>query len=672
MLDGILELVKLLREAERASSDAPRLARIIGELPKHGHIFSFGQTVYWDEPMKAVVIEQMSRHGIDAPFIFGVHDTDYFSKAHSAVPHDGGFTIIKRNGGSTANVWTAACETATLLGCEAAPTISDYISCGIPISELAKHSDEGNLILIDRWTEAWGWRAIIHNSKCGPVTGYVRLNDVLPKMKELIKWAVESTLRMVDAPSDAQRSAAEGMLKLVDECAERVSLNASLSEFYMCLYRRIVEGLIGRQPKNLSTTRSLDFFRFNSNSCSLDRFKLLDIFLSPHTRGLATFAYNEAVAGTGIYPLSEFGEGALPFDLVSTQFGKGTVCIDGNWLIILVGANGKRSEVKACEPITNRLSLARCIEEAFGKDCALVGKAIMTPIMLCSEGVMVLSETGSAYMHIVRRFVSGLREAGVRLSLSPILRVCYPTYDAMRSLNFKLRLPPHLAKFIGGDVVSGDEFALSWRDAVKLANKTIEGMLASPSPWSTFELIEHGAGDGEAEQLRWQLEATSDQLRRLGREIDSLVMECRWLTNEERNLVKQLMNLQLQCSLLKRRSSTHAGEHEKLKSERQKLSGRVRELQNELRKLHSRRRDAVHRLRALVYSDEAFKLRLMRRELYLKVFDLRLSLARDALLTAALPYSNFRPCAWWLAVIDTDGKWWQSIVELARARFEEW
>lgn len=670
MRGGILELVKLLQEAEEASCGAPRLACIIGELPKYGRLLSFGQTVCWDEPMKAVVIEQMNRHGIDMPFIFGVHDTDYFSKAHSAVPHDGGFTIIKRNDGSTANVWTAACETALLLGCEAAPTISDYISCGIPVSELAKRSEEGSLNFIDRWTEAWGWRAIIHNSRYGPVAAYVRLGDVLPKVKELISWAVENTLRMVDAPSDAQRFAAESMLRLIDECAEKVGLNVSLSEFYMCLYRRIVERLIGRAPKNLSTTRSLDFFRFNSNSCSLDRFKLLDIFLSPHTREIAASAYNEAVAGTGIYPLSEFGEHALPFDLISRQFGRGTICVDGNWLIVLIGADGKRSEAKACEPITNRLSLARCVEEAFGKDCALVGKAIMTPIMLCSEGVMVLSETGSAYMHIVRRFVSRLHGAGIRLSLSPILRVRYSTYDAMRSLNFKLRLPPHLAKFIGSDVVSADEFALSWRDAVKLANKIVEGMLASPSPWSTFELIELGASNGEAEQLKRQLEVTSARLQRLGREIDALMMECRWLANEERNLVKQLMNLQLQCSLLKRRSSTHIDEQ--LDEERQRLASKVRELQSELRKLHGRRRDAVHRLRALAYSDEAFKLRLTRHELYLKVFELRLSLARDALLTAALPYSDFRPCAWWLAAIDTDGKWWRGITESARARFEEW
>ncbi len=672
MPNGILELGKLLHEADKASADAPRLAQIIGDLPKYGQLLSFGQTVCWDEPMKAVVIEQMNRNGISMPFIFGVHDTDYFSKAHLALSHDGNFTIIRRNNGSTANVWAAACETALPFGCEAAPTISDYISCGIPMSELAKHSGENALSFIDRWTEAWGWRAIVHNSRCGPVAAFVCLGDVLPKVRELIDWAVTNALQMIDEPSSIQCTAAMHLLKLIDECAGEVGLKASLSDFYACLYKRLITKFVGEVPKSLSVTRSFNFFRFNLSSCGLDRFKLLDVFLSPDTRKLATSAYDEAVADTGIYSLSEFNEHALPFDLVSSQFGRGTICVDGRWLIILVGADGKRVEKRACEPIANRLSLARCIEEAFGKGCALIGKAIVTPIMLCSEGVMVLSETGSAYMHITKRFIARLREAGIRLKLSPLLRIRYSTYDAMRKLKFNLRLPSHLAKFIGSDVVSSEEFANSWRGAVELASRTIERMLSSPSPKSTFELLKRSASDSDVEHLRQQLEAVSNELHRLGLEIESLIAECRSLANEERNLIELAMNLQLQCSSLKCKSSPYPDEHKGLKDEHHRLVDTLRRLQGELREMRLRRRDAVHRLKALAYSDRALKLRSMRHDLYLKVFGLRLPLARDALLTAAVPYSDFRPCAWWLFVLDTDGEWWRSIVESAKARFEEW
>ncbi|MCS7253381.1 MAG: hypothetical protein RMK18_10990 [Armatimonadota bacterium] len=673
MADSVLELMKLLREADEASIDAPSLASVVESLPRYRQLLSFGQTVCWDEPMKAVLIEQMVQHGINMPFIFGVHDTDYFSKAHSAMLRDGDFVIIGRNDGSTSNIWAATCETALPFGCEAAPTVSDYISCGIPLGNLARCSEEGILGFIDRWTEAWGWKAIVHNSRRGPVAAFICVGNVLPKVKELISWAASNAVEMVDMPLEAHRTAVAQLLRLINECANSVGMGAPLSKFYICLYRHILNKLIGWTPKNLLTTRSFDFFRFNSSSCMLERFKPLDIFLSLATREVAASAYNEAVANTGIYSLSEFGENAIPFDLVSRQLGRGTVCVDGNWLIVLTGADRRRVERKACEPLTNRISLARCVEEAFGDECALVGKAVITPTMLCSEGVMVLSETGSAYMHITKRFVRMLNEAGIKLELSPLLRICYSTFDAMRNLNAILRLPSHLARFVGSKVVSAEEFAGSWRNAISSANSIIEKMIAMPSPRATFKMFELGigVGDGEIEHLRRRFEIVSSELSKFGREIETLVMECRQLAQEERNIIKQLMELQLQRSLLKS-GSLCADEHEDTESERQSLVSAILALQGRLSELHHKRKEAVHRLKSLAYSEEAAKLRSIRHELYLKVFHERLSLARDALLTAAVPYSGFRPCAWWFCVLDTNGSWWRGIRELAKARLEEW
>lgn len=671
--DGILGLTELLDLAERESSDAPPFSDIIGNLPDDSRLLSFGQTVCWDEPMKAVLFAKMHQIGVELPFIFGVHDTDYFSKVHASLFTDEPFAIVKRNDGSMANIWTATCEIALPFGSEATPTVANYNACGIPMSKLARHSGGSVPEFIDKWTEAWGWRAIVHNSRRGPVAAFVRIGDVIERVMEILSWAFNGTAEMVDG-ADYPKMAARALLKTVDEFARKLGSDAPLSSLYIHLYKSLLNMLLGSVPKNFEATTSLRFFQFNSSTCMRNRFKPLDIFLSPDKRGIAKSAYDEAVTGSGIYTLSKFGEHALPFDLVYKGFGRGTICVDGNWLLIL-GADGRRVETKACEALTDRMALARCIENSFGSDCALVGKAIITPIMLCSEGIMVLSETGSAYMHITKRFVKAINEAGIQLELFPLLRVYYSTFDAMRHLKIKLNLPEHIARFIGSQTISAEEFALSWRDIVKDARRTTESMVSSQSPASTFELLKRfDMGGGEHEQLRWEFEAAAIKLQKLGTEIEGIIRDCRQLAQKERSIVAELSKLSLQSAELKRKVyfSTLQDESSEIEICRTELKSLTRKLSSELMKLRRSRMEVVRRLKELAYSDDAERLRSTKFRLTLKLLNERLSLARDALLTAALPYSDFRPCAWWLCMLDEKGKWWHGIMELARARFEKW
>ena len=677
--NSILPLINFLQHAEEASMDAPSLATVVEELKKfNSPLFSFGQTVWWDEPMKVVLLLHMHQHGLHLPFVFSIHDVDYFSKLRRVFLGDEEFLIVSRNDGTTANLWASGCETAILFGSEATPTISDYNRCGIPLAELAKNYSENASDFIDKWTEAWGWKAVVHNSIRGPVTAFVRVGDVIKSMKGLLEWAVKNTITMIERFANTHLETANAFLMLVDRCAEKVGLNACLSNFYEEIYKSIVKMLLGFVPSQLITTNSFRFFNFNSRTCMRERFKAVDIFISPHTRQLATEAYDEVAPAIGAWRLNEFGHGALPFELLSEDFGRGTICVDGNWLIIRTPT--RRIEAKSNEPLVSRKALAMLIEESFGSKCALIGKALITPLMLCSEGVMVLSETGSAYMDSTKRLVAKLADAGIRVSLRPILRVCYSTFDAIRNSNLKLTLPKHIAKFVGEEILNASDFANAWHGSVKEARRVVERMCTSASLDSTFDLLRLYDEQPEYEQvdsLKSEFEDTSLQLHELGAELNELIQRCKALKNEERKLIQKLISAERYASELKQmmaRMNEHhlADKWEALKEERMNTLSKLRQLHDMLNSLRSERRRLFQRLLQRAYSEGAEKLRQARKEQTIRLQFRRLSVAREALLAAVVTYSHFRPCAWWLPILDPTGEWWRSVGKLAKARFERW
>ena len=74
---------------------------------------ALGQTVLWDEPVKAAWRLILDQLWPDAYLVAGVHDTDYFAKSTALVSTDDPYALLAHNDGATRGLWSAAGEMST-------------------------------------------------------------------------------------------------------------------------------------------------------------------------------------------------------------------------------------------------------------------------------------------------------------------------------------------------------------------------------------------------------------------------------------------------------------------------------------------------------------------------------------------------------------------------------
>jgi hypothetical protein len=671
---------------------------------------TLGQTVLWDEPVKAAFCRLLEALAPEALIVAGVHDTDYFAKlSHLETGDTEKFVMLPHNDGATRDLWSAAGELSCLFGSETVPTRASLGENGVAFDRVARGYPGGGEALLNNETEAWGWRALVHTEPRPLIAADVRLRDIMPALRTQLEWGFQESLRILGTSENETTTA---LLKWVNEYAQS-NPNSSLSDLYRSLTPRLWGLVRGSGSCNLQTTASLELFRFNRATAQLPRFRFVDLFLQPATRDTARRCYDDAVRGSGIYTLSQFGDGALPFDVVIPGRGRGTLRLHEGSLYI-----------ETEEPITlctgcdcgSVQELADVLEAKFGPDVALVGKAVALISMLSSEYIFVFHEHASGYTTRTQAMNTAMRANGLTLDLHPMLRLKYATWDALQDVDATFRLPSHLAHAFGAEQITAGDFATRWeavcneQDALRLALKNchsprdLMAFLATRDESWNEHLNEYSQAREEIRSLRertrvLEAEITTlrDEARRLQEQASSVerakgedwrqtvqplrqrlfdLKESaaqRVLENAGKKLSKEERAAQAQLETAEEQET--AGLRERIAwciKERAHFDEEIGAARGRAHELSTQARNKTQERVILEKSEAARNAREIIAHLEYEAEWQRFQLVRAALLTSrGLHHTNYRPTAWWFPLISPDGKWLDRLANTARARIEE-
>ncbi|MCS7208647.1 MAG: hypothetical protein NZ874_03665 [Fimbriimonadales bacterium] len=622
----------VLEELDRVAPEAPLLA--------------LGQTIFWDEPMKLALVDYLLATAPTRRFLFGVHDTDYFARLHARLlPRNArlfeGYALLPHNDGSTRSLWSAAGEIAQLFGSETIPSLAMYAQSGGNVARVARCSAEGRQAFVDALTEAWGWRGLVAREAAPRPVCEVPLHAVAPALDALLEFGMDQSAALIDdAARRAHACAWAWTLRQRVQHFAQFNPDASLADLFLTLYPELLEALYGRAlPDVVGFTRTTELLRFNTRTAGLARFRLVDAFLNPATRRACEDAYNAAVANSPIYPLPEFGEGALPFDLLIPNHGRGTLLLTERYLVVLTP---QPQIVRLPHPVESVQALAQVVEQNWGDSCTLVGKAITLVPMLAHEFVFVFNERGSPYLTRTAQLLTNLRAAGVEVRVYPLVRLGYPTWDALGAAGcLGLRLPEHLACAFGEPTLCAESFAQRWRAVVAAQRTLLQRIAVIRSPRALMRLL------AEREGAEWQtrLHEYETLHARLADTVGAWAQRLREHAH----------------ALHAERRALIAAIQQDAKRQRE-LAPRLRELKERIKRLNTERKRVAS-------APEAQQLRARADELECTAERARLELIRCAFLTAeGLPHTHARPAAWWFLLLSR--RWFQACVEGLQARIE--
>lgn len=652
-------------------------------------MLALGQTVLWDEPMKAVLQRYLPLYHPRAVVWMGVMDTDYFSKPPFTVSGRGEYRLFPHNDGSTKEIWVAAGELSRLFGCEVVPTRSMYSAHGVQLETVARNAPEGRRAFIDRVTEAWGWLGLVNTGSRRMLSGDVPLKDVFHVLVEQVRWALESTAASLHGSArDAALRQAERLQSWIEEFFS-ANPSAKLVELYLELGPRLCEFLLGRYPERLQTVLSSQLLRFNTDTVHRPLFRVLDLFLEPRTEEALKSAYNQAVIDSEIYTLDKFGEGAIPFDLVVPGHGRGTICITGNRITV---QSDEPIHIRSEEPVRSAAQLAAAVESALGKDVSLIGKAVTLLCMLGAEFVVVLNETASQYVWRTERMTALLRDQGIQLPLFPILRLVYPTWDTIRETGVEICLPEHLAQAFGKETVSSAEFAGRWRQVCAEQESILEKMkrLSGPvellsflaerdsSTWSPL-LEEYLAQKNVLLSACERIDRLKRQTQDLYSRLRELKQQCELIAREKGNdyracvapLKERLWHITYanpgsneEAAQLMRRIAQEEERRKIFDVQWERIRSMIVKLRAEISKTRAERR-------AVETSSEVVRARRRLQEIALRAQEVKLWLVRNAYLTSKGLYQTcYRPSSWWIPLLSPDGRWFEGIARETKAYLE--
>ena len=616
---------------------------------------ALGQTALWDEPTKATLRRRLDTFWPEASILAGVHDTDYFAKLHGFhQPGGDAFALVGHDDNKTRALWSAAGEMSQLFGSEDVPTrVRLQTEADVSLKKALTFADDPDALLSEL-TMAWGWTGILHSGWERQIASEVLLSEILPTLRAQIAWATEgSTL-------------GKTLLGWVDDFAT-AHPDALLPCLYKNLLPRLYELLLGAPPQNFSTTRTTTLLRFNTQTCGLPRFWLVQAFLDPATRAQAREAYDLAVEGGEQYTLDQFLPGARPFDLVVPGKGRGTLRVraDGSaWIdtpepICLPGAN----------VITSVRQLAERIEDALGPDCVLIGKAVALLPMLAAEWVLVFHEGASSYSWRTAKLMGALQRLRIRHpELRPILRVRYATWDSLSAVSgVSLTLPPHLSQALGRPTLEADDFAACWQRGREWEQRRLKELSSLRSPNSLLAYLEqHRLLTAHADYARASgaLREQWNKAKSLRSEEHTLLTEIRRLRAES-NAIEHAKGDDFRARGSVLDAQALADRRERFEIPLAHIRRTVRQFLLQVKKLH-RERKAIER------APEAIAARTTLRRIEAEAEIAKARLAKNALQTRhGLPHTDYRPSAWWFPQVDPSGAWFNRVADTAALRLEE-
>ena len=431
----------------------------------------------------------------------------------------------------------------------------------------------------------------------------------------------------------------------------------TLSDLYQFVLPKFYEMLLGGRPENVTVDCTANLMRFTPETASRPRFRFVEAFLNPQTRDIAIAAYNDSLEGAEIYTLDKFGAGALPFDLILPEYGRGTLRVTPRVLFV---ETPQPVAIALKQPIETVAELANVLHHKFGENVTLVGKAVTLVAMLAQEFIFVFSEEGSMYVSRTRKMNNALAKAGVNLEMRPILRMRYNAWDALSVSETSLRPAAHLAATFDRPTLPASEFSQMWRGVVKEQRELCERLatLKKPLDLMAFLREREPGGDWDA-QIRAYHDAQNGliTLRADGAALQAQV-------NAHYAQLKELGARRQSVQTVK--GEHHRGvtewtpEQEAIRvdfaRQERDIARQQRSLCAEVIALKARRWDIER-------GAEASEYRRCRSEITDAAESSRMRLIRNALLTTeGLTHTAHRPSAWWFPLTDASGAWFRRLV----------
>lgn len=627
------------------------------EIAPDAPFLALGQTVLWDEPMKAGIARSSQRR-----FLAGVHDTDYFAKLAVADRVSKRFVSLAHNDTTTKGLWSAAAEFSQLFGSETVVTRESLQRSGLRLKKISR-SRPG---LLDEATEAWGWRGVLSTEENPPVVAEVPLRALFPELHRAFDWAVNGTLETISKPDRVLSE--EASLRLHDIFCRGAEMDpgTTLAHYYRSLIPDLYR-FVGGDEANVEATTTSELLRFNRGTCHLPRFQLIEAFLNPSSRDGAVAAYNKALAGAEIYSLDRFGTGAIPFDLVIPGLGRGTLRLGRRGLVI----NARTPQFASLKkPVETLAELAEVLERRFGPNCVLIGKAVTLIGMLAREFVFVFHEGASDYVRYSRKLHGLLENAGIKVSANPILRVRYQAWDALKDCPIFFNLPVPFQRPFGAEEICAPSFAQRWRgvateqDALKLRLGELK------RPMDLIQFLDERVG-GAWNCIREEYLRLHKRLEILEAEIGKLRVQRLEAYAKRRPLRQARVNAERELGEHFRAAIFERNAAPEDLARREELQATVHEAIEAVSANERLIRNLLHDQKELVSDPDVLKIHERRRAIELEAELKRLRLIRGAVVSSdGLRKAAHRPSAWWFPLVSPDGSWFNETVRTAEYYLE--